>query len=333
MMQRLSYIFFLCLGCISLSGFAQKDSLANIAISKEKVEELKKEQKELNFQQFFFEALQQKAIGNFDKAITALENCQDLKKKNKAVNFELGKNYFEQKKFIEAAAYTKKALEKDTENIFILYYLKNIYNGQNNFKEALGIQKRIVALKPDSQFELVILYIKNNQVDNAKQLLIDLEKKGKLPDNLLPFKKSLFKGEVSIPSVKPTTTEVQPTSERGALARRYNAEKSFGSLKQLLKQLSKRKQYLDLLKYSKEGVELFPAQPLVYLMEATALNQARRYQEALSSLFSGLDYVIDDNQLEAKFNEEIGLSYKGMKQNVKASKFYDKARELRQKKS
>ena len=333
MILRVSHIILLFLGCISLSGFAQKDSLANTIISKEKTEALKAEQKELSFQKFFFEALQQKSIGNFDKAIVALENCQDLKKDNKAVNFELGKNYFEQKKYIEAAAYTKKALEKSTENIHILSYLKNIYDSQSNFKEALNIQQKIVKLKPELQFELVILYIRNNQVESAKQLLIDLEKKGNLPDSLLSFKKSLFKEKGSDSIATNANSYLATDRTNGALARKYNADKSFNSLKQLLSQLSKRKQFIDLLKYSEEGVELFPAQPLVYLMKASALNQAKKYQEALSSLFLGLDYIVEDALLEAEFNDQIGLSYKGMKQNVKASKYYNKARELRQKKS
>jgi len=337
MIQRVHSLVFISLLSISFLGFTQKDSMALAQVSKEERIERKLEQKELNFQKFFFKALQQKAIGNFDKAIVALENCQSqqISDYNKAVNFEFGKNYYQQKKYIEAAAYTRKALKQDSDNVHILFLLKDIYNSQSNFKNALAIQERIVKLKPKLQFDLVILYIKNNKTEEAKKLLIELENNGELPDNLKPFKRSLFKGKVSNADPDPSNTDQYPVTEgnNGALARRYNADKSYTSLKQLLFQLSKRKQYLELLKYSNEGVELFPAQPLVYLMKAKALNQAKKYKEALSSLFLGLDYIVDDYQMEAEFNDQIGLSYKGMKQNVKASKYYNIARDLRQKKS
>ena len=65
-----------------------------IVISQEDVtstEEIIVEQQDINFQTFFFEALQQKAIGNYDKAIFALDACYDLDNKNVAVLFELSK--------------------------------------------------------------------------------------------------------------------------------------------------------------------------------------------------------------------------------------------------
>ena len=52
-------------------------------------EEMLVEQQSINFQTFFFEALAQKAIGNYDKAIYALEACHDIDKKDRAVLFEL----------------------------------------------------------------------------------------------------------------------------------------------------------------------------------------------------------------------------------------------------
>ena len=74
--------------------FEVLDSIA----AKKNMAELQEEQKELDFQKFFFDALQQKAIGNYDKAIEALENCQNIRKDDVAVIFEFSKNYFEQEK-------------------------------------------------------------------------------------------------------------------------------------------------------------------------------------------------------------------------------------------
>ena len=118
MTTRVNHIILLLLLSISLSGFAQNDSLAQVFIAQKNMEELQNEQQELNFQNFFFEALQQKAIGNFDKAISALENCQNIKNDDKAVEFEFAKNYFELDKYYEAETYIKKALVKEPENLY-----------------------------------------------------------------------------------------------------------------------------------------------------------------------------------------------------------------------
>ena len=331
MATRVNYIISLLLLSISLSGVAQNDSLAQVFKAQKNIEELQNEQKELNFQNFFFEALQQKAIGNFDKAISALENCQNIKNNDKAVEFEFAKNYFELDKYYEAEMYIKKALVKEPDNLYMLVLLKDIYNNQNNFKDALEVQKKILIKDPTSQLDLVSLYIKNHQIENAKQLLIDLDKKGILSANLLPFYESLLKGSVLTPTSVTTSKPIEKQSAE-ELKKTYKTNNSFAVIKLLLQKLNAKKQYLALENYSKEAIELFPAQPLVYLMNGRALNQKKEYQNALQVLERGFDYIVEDVLLEANFYEQMGLSYKGLSQNVNASKYYNKAIALRQKK-
>ena len=332
MTTRVNHIILLLLLSIPLSGVGQNDSLAQVFIAQKNMEELQNEQQELNFQNFFFEALQQKAIGNFDKAISALENCQNIKNDDKAVEFEFAKNYFELDKYYEAETYIKKALVKEPENLYMLVLLKDIYNNQNNFKDALEVQKKILVKDPSSQIDLVSLYIKNHQIDNAKQLLLDLEKKGILSDNLILFKESLLKGTVSTPTSVTTSKPIEKQSAE-ELKKTYQTNNSFAVLKLLMQKLNAKKQYLALENYSNEAIELFPAQPLVYLMNARALNQKKEYQNALHILERGFDYIVEDILLEANFYEQMSLSYKGMGQNVNSSKYYNKAIALRQKKS
>ena len=97
-------------------------------------------------------------------------------------------------------------------------------------------------------------------------------------------------------------------------------------LKQLLIKLNDKEKYLELEKESATGTELFPAQPFVYLMNAKALNYTKKYDQALLN-------IVDDAVLEADFYDQMGLSYKGLKNNVEASKNYNKATAIRQKKS
>ncbi|RPD96579.1 hypothetical protein EGM88_09440 [Aureibaculum marinum] len=327
----IKHIIALIMMSSSFIGFTQNDSLALAFLAKKNVEELKLEQKNLDFEKYFFEALQQKAIGNFDKAITALEKCQDIKNDDKAINFEFGKNYHELKQYAEAEVFTKKALEKDANNLYMQLLLRDIYNKQNNFKAALEVQEKIADKYDDSKLDLVILYIKNNQIDTAKEILIDLEKKGTLDETFLPFKESILTGEVSTPN----NTEKKPIENQtlSELQQTYQTDKSFRVLKQLLIKLNQKKKYLELEKQSAEGIEFFPAQPFVYLMHGTALNFTKQYNQALTQLEMGLEYIVDDTLLKADFYDQIALSYKGLKNNVEASKNYNKASALRENKS
>ena len=45
------------------------------------------------FEDYFYESLKQKGIENYDKAITALEQCLKLKPNEATVFSEMGKNY------------------------------------------------------------------------------------------------------------------------------------------------------------------------------------------------------------------------------------------------
>lgn len=327
---------FLLQGGIAL--WAQEDVVST--------EEMLVEQQNINFQTFFFEALAQKAIGNYDKAIYALEACHDIDKKDRAVLFELSKNYFFQFKYTEAEYYARMALELEPENIYMLRHLKDIKTKQNDFKGAIGVQNRIILLNPEEEADLVILYIKSGEIDQAVSLLRRLDAENKVPEGLIALKESLLQqGEAgsmgSVPSLNPSESispneEIDsqlmagPASKSETLLEAFERDKSYMNLVPLLERELKTKQFLDLLKHSEEGLSLFPAQPFVYLMKGTALIQLRKNKEAAETLQEGLDYLIDDPEMEFRFLEQLSLAFKAMGENKKATEYFNKAREIRE---
>ena len=54
------------------------------------------------FEDLFYQAIQQKSMENYDKAIEALEKGKAIEPENPVIYFELGKNYFAQKKYNDA---------------------------------------------------------------------------------------------------------------------------------------------------------------------------------------------------------------------------------------
>lgn len=293
-------------------------------------EEMLVEQQNINFQTFFFESLQQKSIGNYDKAVYALEACNNIDKENVAVLFELSKNYVLLIKYTEAEYYILKGLEKDPDNIYMLRHLKEIKTKQNDYSGAINIQLRIISLKPEEEADLVILYIKAGEIENATKLLRRLDEDDKLPEGLKSLKESLVQ-DVNGPTdqAPEPILEEMPKRKVDTLQEEYNLNKDYTSLKLLLERQFTTKQYLDLLKTSEEGLSLYPAQPFLYLMNGKALNNLRKYQEAKNTLEEGLDYIIDNDGLKADFLEELSLSYKAMGDNKSASNFYKQASELR----
>ena len=309
-------------------------------------EEMLVEQQSINFQTFFFEALAQKAIGNYDKAIYALEACHDIDKKDRAVLFELSKNYCFQFKYTEAEYYARMALDLEPNNIYMLRHLKEIKTKQNDFKGAIGVQNRIVELNPDEEADLVILYIKSGEIDQAVSLLKKLDAENKVPEGLIALKESLLQqGEARSMSsaTGPDPTELtnpieegesqliaSPASKNETLLEAFEKDRSYRNLVPLLERELKTKQFLDLLKHSEEGISLFPAQPFVYLMKGTALIQLRRNSEAAETLEEGLDYLIDDPEMEYRFLEQLSLAFKAMGENKKATEYFNRAQEIKE---
>ena len=76
---------------------------------------------------------------------------------------------------------------------------------------------------------------------------------------------------------------------------------------------------------SEKALEIFPAQPLLYLIRGTALNQLKNYKEAEEILTFGLDFIIEDQKLQADFYEQLYLTYTGLGNPEKAAEFSKKA--------
>ena len=129
------------------------------------------------FQEYFFDALKQKGIENYEKAITALEACKKLDPKIAVVYFELGKNYKLLGKYELAASNLKKALELNPNKSEISEELIATYTVARDYENAIQLVKELSKTNPDYSEELANLYLLNEQYDNALKVLDDLDKK------------------------------------------------------------------------------------------------------------------------------------------------------------
>lgn len=127
------------------------------------------------YQEYFFEALKQKGIENYDRSIKAFLKCVELDDSKAVVYFELGKNYVQLKNFGAAEDVLKKAISKDPDNEWYLNELYGVYEQTNDFDNALKTVKLLVKFHPDYQENLANLYFKNNKFRQALKILDDMD--------------------------------------------------------------------------------------------------------------------------------------------------------------
>ncbi|MGJ8761492.1 MAG: tetratricopeptide repeat protein [Polaribacter sp.] len=294
----------------SFNSFSQD----SIPIAKDLTEE-----KELDFQQFFFKALSEKSIGNYQKAIENLENSNQILTGNMAVYFEFSKNYLLLNKTLLAKEYIKRALNNEPNNIWMLQHLVKIHIKDKNFSDAIEVQEKLITLNLSEQELLVKLYLNNKEEDKAISLMNTMEQNNGLSTSFKRLKEGLAKRSNNSVVEKKIT-------DGGSLEEQFKANKSYAVLYQILVAAKENPEVL--LKYSDEGILLFPAQPFVYLMKGKALNYQKKFKNALISLQNGIDFVIEDT-MEADFYKEMAVSYKGLGNFKEEKNFIEKSKKIK----
>lgn len=280
------------------------------------------EEKELQFQEYFFKALAEKSITNYQKAIENLEECNQILPNNIAVFFEFSKNYLLLNKTLLANEYIQRAILQAPNNIWMLQHLVAIHKKNQNFKEAIKIQEQIIALDANKKSNLVFLYLQDNAYEKARILLAEIQQEKGLTANLKRIKASLE-------SVKPKRDLNSKTVQSlTSLIKEFESSKSFEILQQIFEELEKENNIIELIKFSEKGIALYPAQPLVYLVNGKVLNTQRKFKEALASLLNGIDFVITDD-MEMKFYKQMAIASAGLGNKNDAKKYNERVRKLK----
>ena len=143
------------------------------------------------FQDLFYEAIQQRSIENYDKAILALEKGKVIQPDNAVVYFELGKNYLAQKKYREAYDNFEKAAKMDPKNRWPLVGMYDVCYETRDYNAAIPIVEKLVTFKEDYKEDLTSLYMNTQQFDKALELINELNAKfGKTE------KRELYKADI-----------------------------------------------------------------------------------------------------------------------------------------
>ena len=135
---------------------------------------------ENEFETNFFDALKEKAIENYDKAIIALQKSLLKEPLNPEIHYQLGINYLAQKEYVEAENAFQKAVDLEPKQRWYWNGLYDVHYQTKAYEKAIVIVEKLVAFDANMKEDLVSLYMNTKQFDKAKIVINDIESKGTL---------------------------------------------------------------------------------------------------------------------------------------------------------
>ena len=143
------------------------------------------------FQDLFYDAIQQRSIENYDKAIIALEKGMVIQPENPVIYFELGKNYLAQKKYKEAYDNFEKVTKIDPNNRWAWVGMYDVCYDTHDFAQAIVVVEKLIPFKEEYKEDLTSLFMKTQQFDKALDLINELNAKFGKSD-----KRDLYKADI-----------------------------------------------------------------------------------------------------------------------------------------
>lgn len=239
-------------------------------------------------------------------------------------------------------------------------YLQLIYRyGQTGkAKQAYDTAKQLLEVKPNSKFVHLALYkfyLEEGKVDAAVSSMklvldapeIDEQSKSKVFKDFLAFteknpqyQKDLIEATDNVASEKDT----ESLSDLGAYyLKSGDKAKALQNYKEALKQKPNDfkllrdvillqidlKQFDDALKQSQNALELYPAQPILYLLNGVSNLNLNNPQNAIDNLEMGLDFLVENPKMERDFYLQLSEAYKLINNNTQSKTFLKKAEAIK----
>ena len=227
-----------------------------------------------------------------------------------------------------------------------------LYSDEGNSKKAFETAKELLKQKPNSKLVHLALYkyfLEENNIKDAVNSMnivfssqeIEKESKNKVLEDFLLFTKKNPSFKTEIDGLI-TETLLKDNSHVQLLLGDYylsegnkvkalqyyvegvkNDEDNYGLIKNTILLQIEVENYKDAVELSNQGLEIFPAQPLLYLMNGVANNNLKNATIAIESLETGLDYLFDNPKMEYDFYQQLSISY-SLNGNKKKANFYAK---------
>jgi tetratricopeptide (TPR) repeat protein len=409
------------------------------------------------FENNFYEALKQKGIENYDKALKSLEKCLAKEPQNPVIYNEIGKNQLSLKNYPEAEKAFLKATQLDPKNRWYWSGLYDVYYQTQDFNKSIPVVQKLTEWRKEYyQEDLVSLYMYTQQFEKALALINEMEETVGKSDKREMYKLQILSDQKYNKPQKETLEEAIrknpkdensylqliylysesnqeekaqevakrlekaiPTSDwaqvslfkfhinnnDGAKAseamfrvleskqidkkikhrvlneflifatgnpkfdkelekaisyfeddKEVNVAKEVGkfyfnkknyskagqyfekslaaksddieSVELLLYTYAESAQYDNLAKKAAEFIDTYPTHARLFYFAGLAANKQQKFSKAKEWLENGLDYVVEDSELEANLNRQLGEAYKGLGDEKKKEAYFAKADKL-----
>lgn len=231
-------------------------------------------------------------------------------------------HYFQKGESVKAIGFLEELAKNDPSNGRVHLALGDVYRKQNKKKDAFD-QYRLAFLCDDVD------------VDTKVRVLISIQETSYSLDqqamDLMELAVSQHSTDAKVYSIKGDflITNGDEIEALKAYKKSLEFEKnSYPIWKQVLileyQNLAWDSLYID----SKMCLTYFTTQPLVYLLNGIGAIQTKHIDQAIESLELGKALVVNDSQLEAEFNGQLGAAYFAGKKFKEGQAFFDKAIEL-----
>lgn len=262
------------------------------------------------FQETFFEALKQKGIENYDKAINALLKCKELDPESHVVDHELAKTYQLNKQMALAQDYAERALMKEPENI---WYLNTFVDMMNlNAVDLDEVVKRLPYDNTKLKENLASVLFDKKQYELATRVLKQLKNSAFTADLQARIMDSLERRDNKIDSlpVDGVEKEEDPLNQMVTELQRMLDKGAFEALNTA----------------SSEALDAYPLQAFLYYAKGAALNGISEFKDAAEYLTMGLDFVGEDQELMNNMYRELAVAYRGLGDPEKANTYLSKVK-------
>lgn len=265
-----------------------------------------------DFQEAFFEALKQKAIGNFDKAIDLLLRCKEINPSNDVVDHELAKTYMEEGNFMLARDYAIDALNSRPENLWYLNTLIGILQKLGNSIDEIRFE---IPIENKQLLEnLALVYYRQGNYESSLKILKGI-KNSSFTENLQFKIIDLIEESKNAPPIhdvnKADTTLADPLQSYLSQIEQLMASKDYGTLLQI----------------AADALESYPTRPYFYYAYGLALNNTSQYKMASETLESALAYLLDDTELNNKIYRQLSNAFNALGNSSKANMYLSKIKQ------
>lgn len=269
----------------------------------------------------FYEAMKQRGIENYDKAIVAIQKCIEKEPTNAAFQYELGKNYLSLKNYVDAESAFKKAVELDNKQRWYWNGLYDVYYQTKDFQKSIPIVEKLIEFDANMKEDLVSLYMNTNQHAKAFELLNNMESSSKLTRTMEFYKLRLLE----------TNKLAKPQKEQleDAIKKNPKVEQNYIDLIVFYTNLNQEEKAFEVAKQLEKEI---PSSDWAHVSLVKFLLNNNDGENASKSMFK----VLENDRMDLKikhrvFNEFLIFAVKNstyLKEIDKAIPYFDNDKEI-----